>query len=496
MEHLKEKTIRGGFTRLTAQGVNFVVRIGSLILLARLLDPKDFGLVGMVTAFTGVLSLFRDFGLSSAAVQRGNVTHAQASTLFWINLAIGALLALTTVAASPVIAAFYAEPRLVAVSVALASGFVLNAAGVQHSVMLQRELRFTALSVINTVSLVTGAALAIAGALVGYGYWALVIMAIATPLVNTIGCWATTAWVPGPPQRRVGMRSLARFGGTVTLNSLVYYGASNFDKVLIGRFWGAEALGLYGRAYQLISIPTDNLNVAAGEVAFSALSRLQNDPERLRSYFLKGYSLLLTLTLPATIACGVFADDVVVVLLGANWKAAAPIFRLLAPAMVVFAIVNPLGWVLAAMASVGRGLKMALVLAPFMVAAYIAGLAYGPTGVAAGYSMVMLLWLVPAIAWVVHGTPLSFRDVTIALIRPLTASLLASAGALGVGLFCGYGLSPLPRLVLESLVLAIVFSGLLWFVMGQKPLYLDLFRNSKSATRAEDAVTPVRARES
>ena len=109
---------------------------------------------------------------------------------------------------------------------------------------------------------------------------------------------------------------MMRFGGTVTLNGLVSYLANNVEKVLLGRFWGVDALGIYGRAYQLVNIPTDNLNFAAGEVAFSALSRLQDDPIRLKSYFLTGYSVVLALTLPMTIACALFADDLILLCLG------------------------------------------------------------------------------------------------------------------------------------------------------------------------------------
>ena len=116
---------------------------------------------------------------------------------------------------------------------------------------------------------------------------------------------------------------MLRFGGTITLNGLVVYVAYNLEKVLLGRFWGADALGIYGRAYQLINIPTDNLNSAIGGVAFSALSRLQNDPVRLKSYFLKGYSLVISLTIPITIFCALFADDIVLVVLGPKWTDAA-----------------------------------------------------------------------------------------------------------------------------------------------------------------------------
>ena len=110
------------------------------------------------------------------------------------------------------------------------------------------------------------------------------------------------------------------FGVTLTLSSLVNYVAYNAEKVLIGRFWGADAIGIYGRAYQLVNIPTEQLSSAVGEVAFSALSRLQDDPIRLRRYFSKGFSLLLGLALPITIACVLFADELVFVVLGPKWK--------------------------------------------------------------------------------------------------------------------------------------------------------------------------------
>src|SRR4029077_18832992 len=140
-----------------------------------------------------------------------------------------------------------------------------------------------------------------------------VAMSITSPLASTLCFWLTAGWIPNRPQRRAGIRSLMLFGGALTLNGLVAYVAYNADKVLIGRFWGADAIGIYGRAYQLVNIPTDNLNSAVGQVAFSALSRLQDDPVRFRSYFLKGFSLILGLTLPITIACALFADDIVFV---------------------------------------------------------------------------------------------------------------------------------------------------------------------------------------
>jgi PST family polysaccharide transporter len=492
VEDLKAKTIRGGLARICAQGASLVLRVGSVIVLARLLSPKEFGLVGMVTAFTGMLALFRDFGLSSAAVQSTTITAEQSSTLFWINVLLGAGLGLATLAMAPAIAAFYHEPQLFGVTAVLAAGFLFNAAGIQHSALLQRQMRFTALAVISVVSLAVGTAIAIGGAEGGYGHWALVAMTITSPLIATIGFWVTTGWVPGMPRRRAGIRSMMRFGGSLTLSGLLVYIGYNAEKVLIGRFWGADAIGIYGRAYQLINIPTENLNSAVGEVAFAALSRLQDDAVRLRSYFLKGLSVVLGLTLPVTIACALFADDVVFVVLGPEWKDAVAIVRFLAPTIAIFAIINPLGWLIFAIGLVARSVKAGPVLASLMITSYVMGLPYGPKGVAFAYSAVLTLWLIPHILWCVHGTVISLQDVLLAASGPLASGVLAGVLAFGVRLICGSFVSPLPRLLLETSVLFVSFFGALLFVAGQKSLYLDLLRGLRgpSSVAKQISVSP------
>jgi len=456
------------------------------MILARLLGPKDFGLVGMVTAFTGVLTWFRDFGLSAATIQRATVTEEQISTLFWINILFGALFGLVAVAMAPAIAAFYHEPELLGVTAVLATGFLFNGAGVQHSALLQRQMRFTALAVINVVSFIVGTAIAVVGAEAGYGYRALVAMSVTSPLIATIGFWLTTGWVPGMPHRRAGIRSMMHYGGISTLNGLVGYVAYNAEKVMIGRFWGADAIGIYGRAYQLVSIPTDNLNSAVAEVAFAALSRLQDDPIRFKRYFLKGFSFVLGLTLPIMTACVLFADDVVFVVLGPKWKDTAAIVRLLGPTMAILAIIYPLGWLTYSLGLVTRCLKISLVLAPLMITGYAIGLPYGPKGVAFAYSAVMLLWVIPHILWCVHGTPISFRDILQAVRPPLVSGILAGALAFGARLICGSFVPPVLRLGLETSVLFAAFFGVLLFAGGQKSLYLDLLRGLKGPSLRSD----------
>ena len=476
MQDLKQKAIRGGFAKICAQATTFTLRVGSLMVLGRLLEPADFGLVGMVLAIVGVFNMFRDFGLSTATVQRSSVTHEQHSTLFWVNLLVGAVLALLILAAAPLVAAFYHEPRLFAVTSVLSAGFLFNAAGVQHDALLQRQLRFTASAAVDIIALVSSIAVGIGMALKGYGYWSLVGMTIVSPFVATVCYWLATRWVPGRPHRDAEIRSMLRFGGTITLNGLIVYMAYNLEKVLLGRYWGAAAVGIYGRAYQLINIPTENLNSAAGGVAFPALARVQNDPIRLRSYFLKGYSLVLALTLPITMICALFADDLILVLLGPKWNGTATVFRLLAPTISIFALINPLGWLLFALGMVGRSLKVALVLAPVVILGYVIGLPYGPKGVAFAYSTMMALWVVPHIAWCIHGTVISLRDIFLTVSRPLFSAIVAAALPFAFQFFYGHSLSPFLRLVLGGSVFLAVYLAMLLQVMGQRTFYLDLVR--------------------
>jgi O-antigen/teichoic acid export membrane protein len=474
MKDLKQRVIRGGLAKIVSQVTTLLLRTGSLMIMARLLDPKDFGLVGMVTAVIGVFNVFRDFGLSAAAIQRETITVEQSSTLFWINLLVGAVLGLIALTLGPFIAAFYHEQHLIRVTAVLATAFLFNAAAVQHSALLERQMRFVALAAIDTLSLLVSTSVGIGMALRGFGYWSLVATTTVTPLVFAIGVWLTSGWIPGRPRRHMGILSMMRFGGTLTLNGLIMYFAMNLDKVLLGRFWGVDALGLYGRAYQLINIPTDNLNNAAGGVVFAALSRLQNEPRRMRSYFLKGYSLVLSLTVPIAFISGLFGSDIIHVFLGPKWSSAIPVFRLLTPTTLGFAILAPLGWLLSACGLVERGLKLALTIAPLLILGYAIGLHWGPQGVAFAYSSVMVLSVIPLIAWAVRGTPVTFRDLLLAVSRPLLSGIPAAGLAFVLQLFWGSLLPPLPRLAVAVAVVSSTYLWMLLYVMKQKLFYLEI----------------------
>jgi PST family polysaccharide transporter len=289
--------------------------------------------------------------------------------------------------------------------------------------------------------------------------------------MNTAGWWISTGWVPGRPRMGVETWPMLCFGGTVTLNSIVVYIGYNMEKVILGRFWGPDVLGVYTRAVQLIGLPVNTINATIGGVLFSSLSRLQDDPIRFRSFFIKGYTLVMAVTVPTTLFCALFADEIVTLVLGAGWAQAIPIFRLMTPTILVLGIINPLFWVLAAMGLQKRSLYVGLVLAPLVMAAYSLGMRWGPNGVALSYSIVMALWVFPHVAWCLYGTPISVADLARATAGPFVAGIAAAACAFALVHQIGQEFPAVLRLAIGGVAMAAVYGWILLFVVGYRSLY-------------------------
>jgi O-antigen/teichoic acid export membrane protein len=473
---LKQSTARGALFSSGAQAVSFVLRTVSMVILARLLFPKDFGLVGMVTAVTGFIGLFRDAGLSLATIQRDTLTKGHVYTLFWVNLAVGCLLAALCAMMAPVLVGFYHEPRLLGITMTLGIAFIFQGGAAQHRAILQRNMRFRQLAIIDALSWAGSIAIAISMAAGGFGYWALVAMTIGQPVLNSAGTWLVEGWIPGAAGPLVEIRSMLRFGGAISLNSVLSYLAYNADKILLGRFWGAQTLGIYGRAYQLANLPTENLNSTLALVAFPALSRLQNEPARLRNYFLKGYRLFLSLSVPLTVSFALFADDIILVFLGPRWHEAAPVFRLLAPTITAFGLINPFFWLLLATGQVRRSIKMAFVITPLIISGYALGLSHGPRGVAAGFSITMIVLAAPLLFWAQQGTVVNWKDVLKSTMPPIFSAAAGALATLGVNGYFMPIAPPLLRLATAATFFLTIYLFILLVVMRQASLFQSFLR--------------------
>ncbi|MET0181512.1 MAG: lipopolysaccharide biosynthesis protein, partial [Caulobacterales bacterium] len=317
---------------MIGQGLGLVLRLAMIVVLARLISPEQFGIVAMVTVVTGLCEAFNSGGFVTATIQSPQMSRPQLSQMFWINLAVSFALGFGCAVLGPALAAFYNEPKLVAVAIVAGLALFISGAGAQHSAILQREMRYLTVSSIEFASLVANVVVSIGFALAGAGYWALVLGTLASSIVWSAALWQQSGFMPNAPKwGGVSVGSLVRMGVVVSLNSFVMYIAYNTEKMLLGRFWGAAALGVYGRAYQLINVPTATINAGVYAVALAGLSRVQEDAERFRAYFLKGYALAVSLTVPVTLACALFAGDIVNIMLGPEWNEAIEIFRLLTP---------------------------------------------------------------------------------------------------------------------------------------------------------------------
>lgn len=329
-----------------AEGIEFFLRLASIVLLARLLLPDSFGLIAMVTSITMIAERFKDLGLSAATVQRRVITHAQVSTLFWVNAGIGPLLTLAIAGLAYPIAHFYDEPRLILVTMVLGTNFLWSGLAVQHQALMRRRMQFARIAGVQVLSTTLSVVLAVVLAAEGFGYWALVAREVSKGLILTIGTWLCVPWLPGAPSRDAGVRSLLAFGGHLTGFNFAYFVAQNLDQILIGKLFGSVPLGLYRQGVNLILTPISQLMSPVNSVAEPALSRLQADPVTYRRYYLRIVGTLALLSMPLVAFLGVMADDIVLVVLGPQWTAATEFFRIFALAVFIRPVMSTTGFVM------------------------------------------------------------------------------------------------------------------------------------------------------
>ncbi len=472
------RTAHGMAFTLASQLSRFGLQLGSTAVLARALTPRDFGLVGMVTAVTGFAALFKDLGLSAATVQRQELTHEQVSNLFWINVGMSGLLMVVFMAAAPAIAWAYGEPALVAITIAIAATFLLGGLTAQHHALLRRQMQFRQIATVDVVAKIASVLVAITAALLGAGYWALVLMAAAHAAVSMVGVWAACGWRPGLPRRGAGVRPLLAFGGGLTVFSTLSYLARNADNMLIGWYWGAGPLGLYTKSYGLLMMPLQQMKAPIGHVALPALCRLQDDPERFRRFYLNVLSLIATLTVPVGAVIALGSGEIIEFFLGRQWVEAGPIFLALSLSLPVQAILTCTGWLFMASGRSRPMLMWGAASSGSMIAAFLLGLRWGPLGVAIGFtaSMYILAW--PLSAYAVRGTSITTSDLWRCLSRPVTAVAIGGVCALAVRWQVEAShVSRWAAFMSASAVLAVVYVALMGFVLGSFREHANLLRH-------------------
>lgn len=394
-------------SRVFQQAVQFVFTA----VLAHLLVPRDFGLIAMIAVFTGFIFIFTDLGLSAAIVQRRDVGERHLCTALWLNagLGVGSMLAIMGIA--PALAAFYGQPRLVALTVALAPTSLIGSLAAVQTAILERQMDFKRLAIIESTAFVAGNVLAIAMAAAGYGVWSFVGLALLSSSIRAVLLWGFSGWRPRHGPDRQSLADLWGFGSRLTGFNTVNYLARNVDNLLIGRFVGTNQLAYYNQAYNFMLFPVGLVGSVATRVMFPALSRLQDDVEQVKRVYLRSLGLISLLTFPFVVGLFVVAQPLVLTLLGPRWRPAVPLVQILCIPSLVQSLVTTTGWIFTSQGRTDMMLRWGLFASSCVICSFFVGLPWGARGVAIAYAAASVIGTYPSFAYPGRLIGLSMMDV-------------------------------------------------------------------------------------
>ncbi len=456
-EGMRRRSVRAGMVTLLSQGARIALSITSTMLLARLLRPDDFGLFAMATTTIALFSVLRDLGLSTATVQRKELSQEIVSTLFWINASFGILLATAAVITAPLLTWFFQDERLTPVAMAVGGIAAIDALTIQHRALLRRQMRFKAIAFAQVTSEAIGLLAGISAALLGAGYWSLVILRLSATSIRILIIWLVCGWRPSFYFDFSSVRSMVAFGGFLTSTRIVRYVSRNFDRFLVGRIWDARALGYYARASDSLPGPVNRLMMPIAGVAISTLSRLTDEPERLRAYFRQGIQIVALLGTPAIGFLFLDAHQIVILLLGDQWSTTIPLFRRLAPAALATLGQMGLHWAFVSLGNAGRQFRWECFSLVIIVIGITLGVRWGVNGVALGYSFTSVLLILPGSRYCFRSTPLQTGDLAGAFVLPILGTLIAAACLHGIHSLTSFAAVSPVRLLFDSGVFSVFY---------------------------------------
>jgi O-antigen/teichoic acid export membrane protein len=425
---LGRQALRGGAISVAVQYGNGVLQIIAAVFLARLLAPADFGLVAIVMVLTSFAPSLIDFGLGDVTSQRSRITPRQISSLFWFSTGLGSAIAAVVAGCAPLIAWIYRDPRLEPIALYSATTFMMYGVSNLHVALLRRTMQFGAIARIQLLGTFVGVAVALVLAAFGYGYWALVLRPIANAFTVAGGAWTACRWRPGFPVIDDEVKSMIRFGGHVVGFAVTNAVSKAADRIGLGLLYPPEIVGYYQNAILLYEY---SIALALGQlhtVGSAALSKFQATPEALRQKYEAALSALAFFVMPTAAILSVTGQDLTVILLGEKWRAAGWLLSIIALRGMFQVVEGSQGWLHLAIGRADRWRNWGVVTVIVQIAAVLAALPFGPTGVAAAVVIVSLLLAVPAISYAGRPVGIGPSLVIRAAGRQLTGAVISAAG--------------------------------------------------------------------
>lgn len=430
-EHTSLRLVAASGAKWTSAstGVMVLAQLAQIAILARLLTPAEFGLAATIIVIIGFARTLGDVGLTQAIIARPEPAGPHLSSLYWLNAILGASLAVLVLVTGPLITALFAEPRLGPLLPLAALHFVITPVGQQFQALLQKSLDFRTLARIESVAAVCGPVAAVALAISGVGAASivggfLVTAAVKALMLAAVG-WRT--WRPTLRLRRDDLRGYLSFGANHTGAHLVNYLGSNIDYIMVARFLGAEALGVYAIVYQLISIPRLRLNPMLIKVAFPVFARRQHDDASLRRGYLGVSRLIALITFPAMAGMGATAPYLVEVVFGSQWAASAPVLEVSVILGMLFALASVQTPVFLAKQRPDITWKIGVARLVALIAVLYAVVGLGLVAVAWGFVAVTAGTFVVGRLYLQRVIGLSWRAYLIALREPALVALAMAA---------------------------------------------------------------------
>ena len=417
--------IRGAGVTVLSGGLGLAIQVISTVLLARLLTPQDFGLVTMVTTVSLLLVNFGLNGFTEAVLQAEEINHTLVSNLFWINVGIALILSLGFAASGSLIARFYHVPQVALVAIGISPTILLTSCSVQHIALLKRAMRFSATSSNEILARGVSLALSIFLAWMGWGYWALVVGAVAQPLTQGIGAWALCPWLPGLPRRAKGTASMVKFAMNVYSRFTLTYFSRNTDNLLVGWRFGSVSLGYYKKAYDLFALSAGQLAAPITNVAVTALSRYDPRSAQYRKYFLSALSVIAFIGMGLSAEFALIGKDLILVLLGKGWEPAGRIFTYFAPGIGAMLIYYLHGWIHLSIGRADRWLRWGIFEICITFLLFFLGLPWGPVGIAVAWSASFWTLTIPSFWYAGKPIEFSITPILATVWRYAVAALLS-----------------------------------------------------------------------
>lgn len=426
---LARTAAQGAAFTLGAQAARIILQLLSVVILARILSPHDYGLLAIVMVAVGLGEIFRDFGLTSASVQSPTLSQGQRDNLFWINTLIGVGLTAVMFGLSWAIGAITAKPELVGMTQWLSLMFLFNGLATQHRAMLMRELRLRPLAVVDVASASIALIAAIIAAVNGAGYWALVTQQLVTGAALLLGVLLAGRWLPRRYSRADSVRQLITFGWNLVATNLVSYTAKQIDTILISARFGTAPLGLYNRAFQLVMTPLGQARSPLQSVALPVLSRVQQDQPRFETYVVAAQLALGYLFgIPLALVAGL-SGPVVAVMLGSRWLEAAPLLQMFAIAGLLTTVSFVGYWVYVSRGLGAQLFRYSIVTAIIKIVCVTIGSFFGLIGIAIAFAVHPAIAWPISLAWLSRITPMPRRKLYQGAARIILISLITGVAA-------------------------------------------------------------------